>query len=378
MVKFNTKVKNNQLIIKSKISSDEVINLRDINILNTNSVRGLLKPSIKNKKILLYTGPAGVPLNEHLKKPISRYEFFYIMFQIVDATKKVKNNYLFLNNLLLNLRYVYINEITKEMQFIYLPILSNHFHLDVIGFMTAIAYLTIPAEANTDYIARYVQFIKSLDIYDVPAIERFIAQEDKDIARQIMRQNVGQSGFITPNRQEYLEHYSQKEFDEPTSLLQQNGPANLLYEDEPTGLLVEDYESTGLLDNMEEATGLLNNEDDGTAILEDNTVSNTVVNENIHYASLVRTSTNERIILNKPVFRFGKEKSYVDYFVSDNNAISRSHADIITRGNRYFVYDLNSTNHTYINDELVPVKVETEIFDGNVLRLANEEFIFHI
>lgn len=48
--------------------------------------------------------------------------------------------------------------------------------------------------------------------------------------------------------------------------------------------------------------------------------------------NLIRVKTNEKIIINKPVFRIGKEKSYVDYFVSDNTAVSRSHANIVTRG----------------------------------------------
>ena len=86
--------------------------------------------------------------------------------------------------------------------------------------------------------------------------------------------------------------------------------------------------------------------------------------------------TDEVISINKPVFRIGKENSYVDYFVMNNNAVSRSHADIITRGRNYFVVDLNSKNHTYINNQMLLVKCETQIFDGDILKLANEEFIF--
>ena len=37
---------------------------------------------------------------------------------------------------------------------------------------------------------------------------------------------------------------------------------------------------------------------------------------------LLRNKNNEIINLTKPVFRIGKEKSYVDYFVSDNTAVS--------------------------------------------------------
>lgn len=74
----------------------------------------------------------------------------------------------------------------------------------------------------------------------------------------------------------------------------------------------------------------------------------------------------------------GKERQYVDYFVTNNNTVSRSHADIITRGQRYYVIDLNTTNYTYINGKIIPPNSETEIFDGNILKLANEEFEFHV
>ncbi len=93
---------------------------------------------------------------------------------------------------------------------------------------------------------------------------------------------------------------------------------------------------------------------------------------------LVRLKNNERIPLNKPVFRIGKERSYVDYFVGDNPAISRSHANIIARDGAYFIVDTNSTNHTYVNGMLIQSNVETKISHGDKVRLANEEFEFKL
>ena len=93
---------------------------------------------------------------------------------------------------------------------------------------------------------------------------------------------------------------------------------------------------------------------------------------------LIRAKNNERIELNKPVFRIGKEKSYVDYFISDNTAISRSHANVISRDGEYFVVDTNSTNHTYVNGMMIQSNVETKIVDGVKIRLANEEFEFKL
>lgn len=91
---------------------------------------------------------------------------------------------------------------------------------------------------------------------------------------------------------------------------------------------------------------------------------------------LVRIRTDEHIPLTKPVFRIGKERSYVDYFVSDNSAVSRSHANFINRNGRYYVVDTNSTNHTFVDNQQIESNVEREITHGMRVRLADEEFEF--
>jgi pSer/pThr/pTyr-binding forkhead associated (FHA) protein len=91
---------------------------------------------------------------------------------------------------------------------------------------------------------------------------------------------------------------------------------------------------------------------------------------------MIRKKNNEKVIIDKPVYRIGKEKSYVDYFIGDNTAISRSHANIINRDGEYFMVDTNSTNHVYINGAMIPKNTETKISHGDTLKLANEEFEF--
>ena len=94
------------------------------------------------------------------------------------------------------------------------------------------------------------------------------------------------------------------------------------------------------------------------------------------YPVLVRLSTNEQTDIDKPVFRIGKEYSEVDYFVGNNGAVSRKHADIITRETGYFVVDLGSKNHTFVNEVLIPANIETAISNGDRIRLGNEVFVF--
>ncbi len=93
---------------------------------------------------------------------------------------------------------------------------------------------------------------------------------------------------------------------------------------------------------------------------------------------LIRSKNNEKIPLNKPVFRIGKERSYVDYFISDNTAISRGHANIVDHNGEFFVVDTNSTNHTYVNGAMIQSGVETKLAHGDKVRLANEDFEFRM
>lgn len=359
-MRFKTKIKNEQLTVKAKLSFGDEVNDREIEVFAHKLIRGFLKPNHVKKSVVEYTGPNGISLYEHLKKPITKYEFFYMIAQIVDCIREIEKNKLFLNNLLLDMRYVYINENTKELLFIYLPLLSNHVCVDVTGFVESIVY-SVKSEENTDYISRFNDFLKDMQSFDTDKVEAYISHEDNNVAAQIKKRNMGESGFITDKREDYLDHY-------------RNGESHHKSSDDDEGTtLLDDDEGTTLLDD-DEGTTLLGDDDDSTTLLEDSMQSF----KNVHYASLTRTSTGEEITLNKIVFRIGKERSYVDYFVSDNHAVSRSHADIITRGNLYYVVDHNSTNHTYINGTIIPVEKETVIHDGDTLKLANEEFIFHI
>ena len=93
---------------------------------------------------------------------------------------------------------------------------------------------------------------------------------------------------------------------------------------------------------------------------------------------LVRKKTGQKVTIEGPVFKIGKEHNYVDYFIADNSAISRSHANIVVKGNDYFIVDTNSKNHTYVNGQMIPSNVETPLTHGSMVKLANEEFEFRM
>lgn len=109
----------------------------------------------------------------------------------------------------------------------------------------------------------------------------------------------------------------------------------------------------------------------GTVVLTDHSAAPTA-------AYLIRTSTGEKTAIDKPQFTVGRMLGHVDYCVTNNSAVGRQHIKITNNNGRYFICDLNSTNGTYIDEHQIPKNVDTEVFSGSKVTLANEDFKFII
>ena len=117
-----------------------------------------------------------------------------------------------------------------------------------------------------------------------------------------------------------------------------------------------------------EGTVMLNQGDDGTTLL----------NSSFENApNLIRKRSGERIVLSNSNFVIGKEKSKVDYCITDNTAISRRHAIIRKDGDDFVLVDQKSTNCSYVDGAKAYPNQPVKLRDGSVIKLADEEFEFH-
>lgn len=368
--KFKVKSKDSKITIKSKLDKDESINQREVDILNSKVIRGIMKPTVEGSRKISYLSPAGVTLEEYLGSGISKNDFFLVFAQILEVVKSVDRNSFNINNLVMNLKYTFINKQTKEVYFIYQPIMSQRISANLASFLYDVAYNTkLALNEDVKPINELLAYIRGLNVVAVLPLENYILKVYPQIYKQVKRQKLGQSEMLAGSdvyyRRNEWDEKKRKNVDDATSLLNEDDEATSLLneeEDEATSLLMADDD---------DSTSLLNDDDEATSLLGDNSSFQ-------RFPYLIRKNTFDRIDINKPVFRIGKEKSYVDYFIGDNNTISRLHADIISRDNRYYLKDNNSTNHSYINGSMVQGNQEAELFDGAVVTLSNEDFEFHI
>ena len=98
--------------------------------------------------------------------------------------------------------------------------------------------------------------------------------------------------------------------------------------------------------------------------------------ETLCFPSLLRVKTGEKVAVRFKTFRIGRCERVCDYALKNDRTISRQHADIILKGDCYYIMDKHSTNKTYLNGKELSPMIEYALKDGDRIMLANEEFIF--
>ncbi len=372
MAKIKVSIKKNQITVKSKLDKTEGINGRDIQVFQSKLIRGLMRPVVESERVIAYTAPMGITLEKYLKSGITKNDFFLVLAQTIEMIKKVERNNFDVNNIVLNLQHVFINVMTKEVSFIYQPIVNSKATVNLFGFLYKIAEVAVLSwQDDAIVVPKFVNFIKGMAYFSTLTIENYILKEYPEVYKQVQRTKDGHSQILNGKKWEADSGniaYTGQQTGWQKGQMGGNGQYYPM--DEPDTALLEEEEQTALLCEEEEQTALLNDDDyEATTLLEPVIVKKPY---------LIRVNTQERADVTKDVFMVGKEQRSVDFYVSGNSAVSRQHAEIITRNECYFIKDNNSTNKSYVNDTVVPAGVEVEIQNGDKIVLANEPFEFYV
>jgi hypothetical protein len=102
----------------------------------------------------------------------------------------------------------------------------------------------------------------------------------------------------------------------------------------------------------------------------------------------IQSTNTSRILLKSPdeeqyasigihefPFFIGKLRKNVDYCL-EKNVVSRYHAKLTKEEDKYYITDLNTTNGTFVNDQILTTYEKKEITQGDRIALANLNFEF--
>lgn len=367
-----------QLIIKSQ--KGQQLSEREVYSINNNEVSGLLHLDVVSKGAsfkLVYNITGFVTFKEYLKKALNKETFARILKNILENLKATQETFINQQMLLLDFEHVLVNPATEYIYFTCVPIQGietgtplRDFLLNIIQYSTF-----VPGEDNS-YIREYITILNSGINFSVFELEEYI---NKLTGRK--SHNEGQMKEC-PGCHQMVKRGTNYCPYCGTKVTGTTGNVGKKIYDPLSGDISDEPSDSNGNSNHPEPNTNTQGLSSGTTVLGADPGGTTVLgSEELDmpaYPYLIRNKNEEKIPVDKPVFRIGKEKQYSDYFVSDNNAVSRSHADIITRNGRYYIKDLNSTNKTYVDGKAIPIEKEVEIFSRTKLRLANEDFVFYI
>ena len=376
-IKLANKMGLSQLIIKSL--KGQQVSENEVYAINANKVPGLLHLDVVQKGSsfkLIYNITGFISLKEFLKMPLNKQLFAQILQNILANLKAVESAYFNQQYLLMDINQVYVNPNTQHIYFIYVPILMFESGTSLREFLLGIIQhgTFAPGEDNS-YVRDYITILNSGINFSVFELEEYI--------NKLLGQNTSRiQEVVCPNCKTKLKkgtNYCHVCGAKVSGNTGNTGKG--VYDplaDTGGDAVVDDAVEKEVVIHKDNTQGL----SDGTTVLGADPGGTTVLgSEELEapvFPYLIREKTEEKISVNKPSFRIGAERKYVDYWVNDNSTVSRSHADILTREKRYFIIDLNSTNKTYVDGRAIPVQKEIELFDGTRIRLSNEEFVFHI
>lgn len=403
MGKATVEFKKNKYDVVNKLVNPEAINERELNAIAGGLMDSLIPVTTEmNKKgvVLKSSIIDRMSLRTYFNSVVSKKMFFDVILQMIAVVKECERNSLNVSNLMLDRDYIFLDPRTKHVKCIFWPIVNNQNPRGIAEFFHELPFhVVFSKHEDHGYMRTYLQYFRKLTPFSINSFEKLILE--------ITGKTVDTKFHIPTGSAEMRgENSSSKEFKTNTGNISYNPFQNQGNTNDPkskvcstckkvseewarycsncgTPLNIVDPLPGEVLD-ISQVLGLSETQSFsettvlGAAEVGGTTVLGADVLDELAFPYLIREKTEEKISVNKPSFRIGKENSYCDYFVSDNNAISRSHADIITRDQRYYIIDHNSTNKTYVDGRVIPVKKEIEIFSGTKIRLANEDFVFYI
>ena len=361
-----------------KGNKGQQISANEVYSINNNVIDGLLHLKVISKGSsfkLTYDITGFLPFQDYLKTPLTRATFARLLEDIVRVLKAMQESHFNQQKLLLDFNRVLVNPSTRKIYFIYIPVQPYESGCSLRDFLlNIIQFGSFTAGEDKAYVREYIQILTSGMHFSAFELEEYVRGLSASDSAKEGADTCPQCGRTLKNPSSYCVYCGAR--------LGGNSPKRSggVYDPLTAGGEEPPAPSVPAREPKKSSTQGLS---DSTVVLNTGEIGGTVVlgvDELYHpdHPYLIRKKTQEKIPIRSGDFRIGKERENNDYWVRDNNAVSRRHASILTRDGQYFIVDHRSTNRTYTDGHPIPAETEIEIYSGTSIRLGNEDFDFYI
>lgn len=303
------------------------------------------------------------------KKHLNRQQFEAILAAVQEMMQELTRYCLNLDDVFLNPEYIYADMESFEIYFCYYPdkeqtLAEQEFH------------------QLAEYLINYLDYEDKGVIEKGYALYRYTMEENYDIAKSIKKTRTGCMENVEDNKKveevEEVTNWREEDYqykeDKQVSKIAEGGIFNHIFNrfkgemkeeknlEEEDDVFQYDEESLVELEEEEERYG-------HTMLLKE------TKNKPIHYLVCLSEGGYQDFSITKFPFVIGKGKEWADGVVS-NNLISRIHAQLEEEAGEIFITDLNSTNGTGVNDELLEANQTVQLRSGDIVNFSEVYYRF--
>lgn len=312
MATYKIKKKKDETLIICRGIPEGHINLDEVCRIEDKDIEGLYFPSEIKKKSVTYRMPVVISLEEFLKKEITIYQFYAIVVQLLEMSKKIECSGIQRENISYHPSLIFIKEMTEEMCFLYIKQITPGSNGNPFLLMRQMRSLIASTDRKTmKEFNAFASYIDQFNHLTIPIIESYIMEHYPQIYQQIERIDISK-----------MQNHNRENERKNNSIKQSNV-----------------YRGDECINNV---------------------------------WKLIALDTHQTAVVNKNPYRIGKSSD--NDLILNSGAVSRHHAILHTKSNELFVEDLGSTNHTYINGQIINSHETRKINEGDRLQVANVLF----
>ncbi|PHE64169.1 hypothetical protein COF68_04795 [Bacillus toyonensis] len=398
---------NNVWTLRNELEKKEVFNEELAKLLNQTGFKMVLPFELvmeKKKRVIISDITGRYSLLVRLQQPIDSREVVIILKGLLDAFKNALSNNIPMDYIDLDLDYIFINRETesieltmwaidglahktsvphifqqigmdanpkasKDKKFLegYLGLFDENFTMERLDVYISKAYSMLQESVDSDPRYRQEEEVTHQEVA-VTTQEDVIEQEKPQVAEfepEIVEQKVEEQPEteLEPDLEQSLE----PELEPELATTEEEAPV------EPP---VDEVEEEEMLLPTDKTTFLFGDEDEE----EDGSKTTILAEEEEELLPyLIRVKDDSR-------FDFNDDGTYEtvvgklassDIYISDNSTISRSHAMFKHELGMTTIEDLGSANGTYLNGRKLSANKVEQVFDGDIIKFAKEEFEYH-
>lgn len=305
------------------------------------------------------------------KKHLNQQQFEAVLAAVQGLMQELARYCLSLDEVFLNPEYIYADMESFEVYFCYYPDRKQ-----------------ILAEQEFHQLAEYL--INYLDYEDKEVIEkgyalyRYTMEENYDIGKSIQKARLGhaEKGETSKKVEEAEEdinwkdeEYQYKE-EKQISKIAEGGIFNHIFnrfKGETKGERISEELENEEYNYNEES--IVEVEEEGEEKYGHTMLLKEVKNKPMHYLVCLSEGGYQDFSITKFPFVIGKGKEWADGVIP-HNLISRIHAQLEEESGEIFITDLNSTNGTGVNDELLEANQTVQLKSGDIVNFSEVYYRF--